>query len=326
MVPAVERFAPSPTGYLHLGHAYSAFVTWSAARRSQGTMHLRIEDIDRARSRPAYTEAILADLAWLGIKWCEPIMYQSDRLDAHRDALAALAAAGLCYPCRCTRRDINAALRAPHGLARQTDSVGSQVYPGTCRGRAMSDQQPGDAVRLNMPALIAALGGPDSVSQLTYREIGDRYRGVHQVDADALLATLGDVVLARGDIGTSYHLGVVVDDAAMGITHVTRGEDLFPFTALHRVLLAALKLPPPLWRHHLLISDAAGKRLAKRDDARSLRSLRAAGWQAEELLERMAGVTPETSSMTLGAQSIRGSGIVSRTGNNPCYSSGDSEE
>jgi len=300
MAPPTERFAPSPTGRLHLGHAYSAWAAWSAARRDQGTLRLRIEDIDRTRSQSRYEEAILEDLAWLGLSWQEPIVRQSDRQDAYQDALVTLAEAGLCFPCRCTRRDIREALQAPHEQGGRPNPINPPVYPGICRHRTMDERRPGDAIRLNMAALIGALGGPGSISRLTFEDIGDRHQGVHPLDAVTLLATIGDVVLARGDIGTSYHLGVVLDDAAMGITHVTRGEDLFPFTALHRILQAGLGLPTPLWRHHLLIRDATGRRLAKRDDARSLRSLRDAGWQADEILDRLASVTPDAASPAIG--------------------------
>ncbi|MCY4260108.1 MAG: tRNA glutamyl-Q(34) synthetase GluQRS, partial [Rhodobacteraceae bacterium] len=243
--------------------------------------HIRIEDIDRTRSRSEYESAILDDLDWLGIEWRQPVVRQSERQGTYDVALAGLAEAGLCYPCRCTRSDIRQALLAPHG---QNGSTRASVYPGTCRNRSMRERQPTDAIRLNMAALMTLLGGPDGLRQLRFREIGPRHAGVHAPDPGDLLGTIGDVVLARADVGTSYHLSVVLDDAAMGVTHVTRGEDIFAFTGLHRALQAALGLPTPVWRHHRLIRDVNGKRLAKRDNARSLKTLREAGWRAEEIL------------------------------------------
>ncbi len=256
------RFAPSPTGRLHLGHAFSALTAWEMAQAAQGGFLLRIEDIDTSRCRPAFEAGIYEDLAWLGLAWPEPVMRQSDRAPAHAEALARLRAQGLLYPCTCTRRDIAAALAAPQ------EGAQAAVYPGTCRGRR--DTPEGAAWRLDLERALDAAG------QLAFVETG-KAAGEYPVDAATLAAELGDVVLARRDIGTSYHLAVVVDDAAQGITHVVRGQDLFAATGLHRLLQALLGLPVPVWHHHRLIRDETGRRLAKRDDARAIARLRDEG-------------------------------------------------
>jgi glutamyl-Q tRNA(Asp) synthetase len=256
------RFAPSPTGRLHLGHAFSALTAWDMARAAGGDFLLRIEDIDTGRCRPEFEAGIFEDLAWLGIGWPEPVMRQSGRVDAYAAALARLREAGLLYPCTCTRRDIAAALAAPQ------EGTRAAVYPGTCRGRR--DAPEGAAWRLDLARALASAG------PLSFVETGEE-AGEHAVDAEALAAEVGDVVLARRDIGTSYHLAVVVDDAAQGITHVVRGRDLLEATGLHRLLQALLGLPVPVWHHHRLIRDASGRRLAKRDDARSIARLRTEG-------------------------------------------------
>jgi glutamyl-Q tRNA(Asp) synthetase len=262
------RFAPSPTGRLHLGHAFSALTAWEMARRAGGRCLLRIEDIDTGRCRPDFEAGIFDDLRWLGLDWPEPVMRQSEQSAAHAEALARLRAAGLLYPCTCTRRDIAAALAAPQEGAR------AAVYPGTCRGRR--DAPAGAAWRLDL-ALALQAAGP-----LTFVETGEE-AGEHAVEADSLTAEIGDVVLARRDIGTSYHLAVVVDDAAQGITHVVRGRDLFEAAPLHRLLQALLGLPAPVWHHHRLIRDEAGRRLAKRDDARAIAHFRAEGLTPAEV-------------------------------------------
>lgn len=268
----ITRFAPSPTGWLHLGHAFSALTAQARAAAAGGCFLLRIEDIDRTRCRAEFEAAIFEDLAWLGLDWPAPVLRQSDRLPAYAEALERLAALGLIYPCRCTRADIRAALAAPQEGA----GPDGPVYPGTCRGRPWHDRGPGDALRLDMARAVAHLGGARAVARLTWHDSGEAAGG-HPLDAAALVADTGDVVLARRDIGTSYHLAVVVDDAAQGITEVVRGADLLPATPLHRLLIALLGLPVPGWHHHRLIRDAQGRRLAKRDDARALRTLRAEG-------------------------------------------------
>jgi len=279
----VERFAPSPTGRLHLGHAFSAITAHDAARAGAGRFLLRIEDIDAGRCRPEYEAGIVEDLAWLGLRWDAPPLRQSTRLPAHAEALARLRAMGLLYPCACTRADIAAAMSAP-----QEGAGAAAPYPGTCRGReGVGDDGRPVALRLDM-ARALALAGPG----LWFEELGagpDGETGRIALDPAALLATVGDVALARKDVATSYHLAVVVDDAFQGVTHVTRGRDLFAVTPLHRLLQALLGLPTPRWRHHRLIRDAAGRRLAKRDDARALAALRAGGATPQDI-RRMVGL------------------------------------
>ena len=277
-----ERFAPSPTGLLHLGHAYSAMCAWSEARSARGQFLLRIEDIDTARSRQVYETAIYEDLAWLGLDWTYPVVRQSSRIIEYRQAIETLVNAGLCYPCKCSRRDIRNALSAPHGNdIRHHEKT---VYPGTCRNRDMGDIGNSEAIRLNMRRAIALLGGSREVEKLGYNELGQRHSGLHKIDCEQLLHGIGDIILARGNVATSYHLSVVVDDAFMSVTHVTRGEDLFEFTGLHRLLQELLRLPVPEWNHHMLIRDSSGNRLAKRDDARSIRTYRNAGMQPHDIL------------------------------------------
>lgn len=282
MAEFVTRFAPSPTGFLHLGHAFSALTAWDMAARAGGIMRLRIEDIDQPRCRPLYESAIYEDLHWLGLTWPEPVMRQSSRLPAYAAALAQLSQLGLTYPCSCSRGDIRAALSAPQEGAAMIGPDGP-VYPGTCRHRSMSDQAAGDAIRLNMGAALAHLGQ----AELAFTETGPARFGDHMITPHDLLTGVGDIVLARRDIGTSYHLSVVVDDAAEGISHVVRGEDLFTATPVHVLLQQLLALPRPVYHHHRLIRDAHGKRLAKRDDARALRTLRAAGVQPADIREKV---------------------------------------
>ncbi len=270
----VTRFAPSPTGPLHLGHAYAALV---AAARGDRFL-LRVEDIDPARTRPDWETAIYDDLAWLGLTWERPVMRQSDRLPAYAAALDRLRAMGLTYHCTCTRGDIRAALSAPQEGAAVIGPDGP-VYPGTCRGR---DHATG-ALRLDMTRAMDRLG------EVAFHDTGTR-PGPCRQDAAAIVAGIGDIVLARRDIGTSYHLAVVVDDAAQGITEVTRGADLFEATAIHVVLQRLLGLPTPAYHHHRLIRDEAGRRLAKRDDARALAKYRADGATPEDI-RRMVGFT-----------------------------------
>lgn len=266
---AVTRFAPSPTGPLHLGHAYAAFI---AAERAgpQGRFLLRLEDIDRERCRESYIRAILDDLTWLGLSWDGPVWRQSQHLDSHRAALKRLAAKGLIYPCKCSRGDIRAALSAPQEGAPVIGPDGF-VYPGACRGRAMAQAGSQDALRLDMRRALARVG------LLSFQENGPLRAGRHVLDPDWMIAHVGDVVLSRRDMGTSYHLSVVLDDAAQGITEVTRGVDLFEATTIHIMLQALLELPSVTYWHHDLIRDDNGKRLAKRDGARALATLRAQG-------------------------------------------------
>lgn len=276
----VTRFAPSPTGPLHLGHAFSALTAQARANAAGGVMLLRIEDIDPARSKPEWEAAIHRDLAWLGVGYPRPVMRQSERLAEYRAALARLEGLGVLYPCGCSRGDIRAALSAPQEGATGPDGV---IYPGTCRGRAIADAGSGDAIRLDMDRAMALAGG------LEFTESGPEFAGVHRFDAGFMRERVGDVVLARRDFGTSYHLSVVVDDAAQGVTEVVRGADLFEAVPIHLLLQRLLGLPAPAYHHHRLIRDEAGKRLAKRDDARALAKYRADGATPADI-RRMVGL------------------------------------
>ena len=271
MAGAVTRFAPSPTGPLHLGHAFAALTAADLA--GPGQFLLRIEDIDRPRCRPEYEAAIYSDLRWLGLSWREPVMRQSDRLPAYAKALAQLHDLGVTYACTCTRADIRAAITAPQEGA-QIGPDGP-LYPGTCR-HAHHPMQ-GAAIRLNMARALDLVGAPGFI------ETGPLHHGHHRLSAAQMLDTIGDVVLARRDIGTSYHLAVVVDDAEQGITLVSRGADLFSATPIQRLLQALLNLPAPHYHHHRLVRDDMGKRLAKRDDARALALYRADGVTPAEI-------------------------------------------
>ena len=281
--PTVTRFAPSPTGYLHLGHVRSALEGWRAARRDGGRFLLRLEDIDRTRCRDEYAAAILEDLAWLGLNWDGPVRKQSEHFDDYRAALDQLDAMGVLYPCFCTRREIQAEIAraggAPHGEA-------GPAYPGICRGlkagEVTAKQRSGldYALRLDLARGLALTG------QLDWVEQGRR----QQTDP----ALLGDVVLARKEVPASYHLAVTVDDAIQGVTLVTRGEDLATATHIHRVLQALLGLPTPRYRHHRLLTDAAGRRLSKRDGARTIRSMREKGMSPAEIM-RLAAAAPDPS-------------------------------
>ena len=265
----VTRFAPSPTGYLHLGHAHSALVGWHKARAETGRFLLRIEDIDPVRCRPEFEAAILEDLGWLGLTWEQPVRRQSDHLADYQGALDRLRGLGVLYPCFCSRKDIAAAVSAPHGPE-------GPIYPGTCRAlpaeMAQARQEQGDpyALRLDV-AKARAMTGPLSFQ--------DQREGA----VEARPETLGDVVLARRDAPASYHLCVTVDDHLQGVTLVTRGVDLFHATHIHRILQAILDLNVPTYLHHLLLTNAAGERLSKRDGAVAIRALRQAGRSAAEV-------------------------------------------
>ncbi|MCZ8153406.1 MAG: tRNA glutamyl-Q(34) synthetase GluQRS, partial [Rhodobacteraceae bacterium] len=253
------RFAPSPTGPLHLGHAYSALLAHNMARAAGGEFLLRMEDTDLDRCRPEWEAQIVDDLTWLGLRWDGPIHRQSDKISAYNARLEPLAERGLLYPCSCTRADIRAALSAPQ------EGVAFAVYPGTCRHRAMADRRPGDALRLNLSAALDALGTPPH-----FTETGPGHAGTHQIDRTMALAQIGDVVLSRkGEDIVAYFLASAFDDADQGISHVIRGEDLFDFTPVQVILQRLFGLPTPLYHHHRLIRDDQGKRLAKRDDARA---------------------------------------------------------
>lgn len=268
----VTRFAPSPTGPLHLGHAYSACLAHDMAQKAQGTFLLRIEDIDQSRARPQWEAQIYDDLTWLGLSWPVPVMRQSDQMPRYHAALDQLAEWGLIYRCTCRRRDIEAASAAPQEGAPAFGPDG-RIYPGTCRGQTVTcaAEAEGAALRLDLARAFDRLG------DFHFTETGPCHAGQHKITRDAALAHIGDPVLARSDMGTSYHLSVVVDDAAQGISHVIRGADLFEATAIHVILQSLLGYPVPQYHHHALIRDADGKRLAKRDDARAIALYRDAG-------------------------------------------------
>ncbi len=276
-----ERFAPSPTGFLHLGHAFSALTASDAAKNAGGEFLLRVEDIDFNRARPEFEAAFYKDLEWLGLSWPTPVMRQSERLSTYNTALNRLIALDICYPCRCTRRDIADALSASQEGDSKIHGPDGVRYPGLCRHRRMSDLTPQDAIRLDMQKAVTHLG--TSLSALTFTEIGGDKPVEYALSAQELIENCGDIVLARRDIGTSYHLAVVVDDAAQQISHVTRGTDMFEATQIHRVLQALLGLPTPHYRHHRLIRDATGKRLAKRNDAQAIRAYRHHGLSANDI-------------------------------------------
>jgi len=276
----VTRFAPSPTGRLHLGHAYSALVASHAAGEAGGRFLLRMEDIDPGRCRDEFDAAILDDLAWLGLDWEQPVRRQSEHMDEYRQALDRLQAMGVLYPCFCTRREIQTEIadagHAPHG-------PDGPIYPGTCRSldAAAQDRQTDAgkpfALRLNMARAIEAAG------PLTWP---DQDQGT----INAAPEIFGDVVLARKETPTSYHLAVTVDDHLQGVTKVTRGEDLFAATHVHRLLQALLELGVPDYHHHRLLTDDAGKRFAKRDKAATIDDLRQAGKSPTEV-RALAGWT-----------------------------------
>ena len=278
-MPLTTRFAPSPTGYLHLGHAYSALFAYEAARTEAGRFLLRIEDIDPIRCRPEFAQALFEDLRWLGLTWEEPVRRQSEHMEDYAAALAKLRTMGLLYPCFCTRREIEnevmAAAAAPHLTPQGPDGP---VYPGTCRNLDPEERarrllrNEGANWRLDV-AKAFAMTGPLYWS--------DRAAG--RVEAAPL--DFGDVVLARKDVPASYHLSVTVDDNLQHVTLVTRGKDLFRATDIHRLLQALLGYAVPDYHHHELLTDSTGRRLAKRDRDVTLRALCAAGKTAAEVWE-----------------------------------------
>ena len=284
----VTRFSPSPTGYLHHGHAFSALVAWRRARESGGRFLLRLEDIDPARCRPQFADAILEDLAWLGLDWDGEVRVQSQRFAEYRSTLDALRARGLLYPCFCSRTDIHQSTTAPH------TPDGAPLYPGTCRGLSEDERTAriaaGErcALRLNMQRALASkpplpqageVGErrePGEGVALTFEEAGEGTIPCHPEH-------FGDVVLARKDAPASYHLCVTHDDAVQGVTLVTRGVDLKPATHLHRLMQSLMGWPTPTYAHHELLTDATGRRLAKRDRSVTLRDLRARGHSPAEV-------------------------------------------
>jgi glutamyl-Q tRNA(Asp) synthetase len=272
----ITRFAPSPTGYLHLGHAFSACNGWKRARAAGGRFLLRLEDIDPSRCRPAYAAAIEDDLMWLGLGWDGPVRAQSQHLGEYRAALDRLSGLGVVYPCFCTRADVMKEVASSAAAPHAPD--GALLYPGTCRRRSSAELAhriaAGERFVLRLDMAAALRPG------LSYEEEGE---GVVACRPERF----GDVVLARKDVPASYHLCVAHDDARQGVTLVTRGEDLRPATDLHRLLQTLMGWPAPTYAHHRLMVDAAGRRLAKRDGAATLRSLRAEGVSARAIIERL---------------------------------------
>ena len=271
----ITRFAPSPTGPLHLGHAYSAMLAHYMAMAAGGTFLLRIEDIDQSRARPEWEARIYDDLRWLGLSWPEPVMRQSERMAAYEQVLDQLWRAGLLYPCTCTRRDIEEAASAPQEGAPMHGPDGI-IYPGTCRSVSRTGPRPeGKALRLDMARAARVVRYQDETEKAVVPE--------------KFIRDIGDVVLSRRDMGTSYHLSVVVDDAAQGITDVVRGADLAEATPIHVLLQKLLGLPTPTYHHHRLIRDENGKRLAKRDDARAIAKYRSEGATPDDI-RRLVGL------------------------------------
>lgn len=279
------RFAPSPTGPLHLGHAYSAILAHDMARAAGGRFLLRIDDLDQSRARPEWEKLIYDDLRWLGLTWDGPVRRQSEHFDFYQRVIDSLArATDAVYPCRCKRRDIEAAASAPQEGVPRFGPDGL-IYPGTCHARAYADRTPSDALRYN---LAAQVGPPARMPAFT--ETGPSHTGELEVTAEHLLTQVGDPILARANMAASYNFAVVIDDAETAITHVIRGEDLYEATFLQRFLQWELGLSPPIYHHHRLIRDAAGKRLAKRDDARAIRTYRTDGATPADI-RRMVGLS-----------------------------------
>lgn len=288
--PPILRFAPSPNGLLHLGHAYSALLNADLARARQGRFLLRIEDIDRGRARREFIHQIEEDLAWLGIAWDEPVWCQSARFPAYRPLIRSLEERGLLYPCFASRAEINAAA-AEKGPDWPRDPDGSPLYPGLWRNRPMVDvlkmRATGlpHALRLDIEKALSAIG-LSANDTITWREEDEEGAITERAGRPA---DWGDVVIARKDVPAAYHLAVVVDDDAQGITHVVRGKDIEPATAVHRLLQELLDLREPVYRHHRLILDDDGRKLSKSDGASSLKALRHAGKRPSDI-RRMVGL------------------------------------
>lgn len=269
----ITRFAPSPTGPLHLGHAFSALTVWEMAAAQGGTALLRIEDTDSTRARASHEATIYEDLNWLGLQWPTPVRRQSEHIGDYQTVLAKLAARGLIYPCSCTRADIVAA-----GAHPGTEGL---VYPGTCRHREMTDARAPDALRLNIDAALAQVNTP---MRFMEKHLW------HDVDRDGLRQTLGDPVLRRKDSGDpAYHLACTHDDMLQNITHVVRGMDLWALTPLHVLIQTVMGWPTPYYHHHGLITDSAGKRLAKIDRSKALGKYRAEGFSQNDI-RRLVGL------------------------------------
>ncbi|MEJ0063726.1 MAG: tRNA glutamyl-Q(34) synthetase GluQRS [Alphaproteobacteria bacterium] len=279
----VTRFAPSPTGFLHLGHAYSAAFAWQKARHGGGKFLLRIEDIDPTRCRDEYITAIEEDLAWLGLAWERPVRLQSRHFGDYQAALDKLRGKNLLYPCFCSRKDIMAEIadsgHAPHPASQGPEGV---VYPGICRHLSSAERE--RRMESGMPYCwrLDMERAMKSVGELNWLDEGRGAMAANPQD-------FGDIVLARKETPASYHLAVTVDDALQGVTCVTRGEDLLRATDVHRLLQALLELPAPFYHHHRLLTDVAGRRYAKRDKAMTLRALRENGASPSEVMNMVGG-------------------------------------
>jgi glutamyl-Q tRNA(Asp) synthetase len=286
--PSVFRFAPSPNGDLHLGHALSALVGWEAARAAGGRFLLRIEDIDTGRARPEFVAGIFQDLRWLGLDWEEPVLVQSTRFAAYAEAARRLEEMGLLYPCFATRAEIEAA-----AAGGGTDPDGAPLYPGLWKARPAAEiarrKAAGEpfALRIDIDKAMAAANARLAGRPLTFAELGDD-GGPQIISAEPAL--WGDAVIVRKDVPASYHLAVLVDDAWQGVSHVTRGRDLYAATHLHRLLQVLLDLPEPLYRHHRLITGSDGRKLAKSARDAGLRSLREAGATPADV-QRLVGLS-----------------------------------
>lgn len=308
MTDFITRFAPSPTGPLHLGHAYSAFLAHDMAIANGGVFLLRIDDLDQSRSRPKWEEQIKEDLCWLGLWWPEPCRRESEHHDAYERALDKLWDLGLLYPCHCTRRDIKDALSAPQETT-PVEGPDGLVYPGTCSGNMSFERTfPEDHPRPKNVTLRLDMKLAVSISDLFQHRVESKnvdwkhyasfveegcgpagQTGLVEFTPEDMITGIGDVVLSRKDSGAAYHLAVAVDDAAQDVTHVVRGQDLFEATKIHVLLQNLLALPTPIYHHHRLIRDENGKRLAKRDDARAISTYRAEGKTPRDI-RRMVGL------------------------------------
>ncbi|WP_368188043.1 tRNA glutamyl-Q(34) synthetase GluQRS [Aestuariibius sp. HNIBRBA575] len=267
----ITRFAPSPTGPLHLGHAFSAFQVWDLAQRLDGQVLLRIEDTDSTRCRSHHKDAICDDLTWLGLTWPKSVRTQSQHYDDYAAILDQLTECGLLYPCDCTRRQIKDA-----GATTGWDGL---VYPGTCRTKPMSQAAPTDALRLNLSKALDSIKTP-----MTFTEIGPIHPGKHVVDPEQVLKNIGDPILRRKETGDpAYHLASPHDDALQSVTHVVRGMDLWRATYLHVVLQTLMGWPTPTYFHHDLIRDESGQRLAKISNSEALSVYRNAGHNVADL-------------------------------------------
>lgn len=301
MTRPVFRFAPSPNGRLHLGHAYSALLNEAMARTMGGRLLLRIEDIDPGRSRPDLVAAIHDDLAWLGLHFETPARRQSAHLETYRAAIGTLAARGLAYPCFCSRGIIAGAVQAEaerSGRPAPSDPDGAPLYPGSCRripaveARTRREAGAPHTWRLDMARVLAVAPGPHAIRTFAVEAGEGRGPLAYRIGAEAVEpadpARWGDPVIARRDVPTSYHLAVVMDDAAQGVTHVVRGADLRASTDLHALLQALIGLPAPRYHHHALIRDASGAKLAKSRGSQALADLRAAG-ESPDSIRRSLG-------------------------------------